>query len=121
MTTYFITGDRSMDPVTALEFLFMSLKSLPEDDQPSTGDVIYTGNLMAGIERAVRYLFFGVNVVSYSANDEGVPNFDESFKLMSESGDGVDRVLFIHSDPLGSHIGAAVMQNFDPAKVTILP
>lgn len=118
MTTFFITGDRSMDPVTAIEFLLVALHSLPEDARPATGDTVYTGNLATGVERAVRYLYYGVGVVNYSQTDDGKPDFAGLFALNAKD---FDRVLFIHSDPLGSHIGAAVMQNFDPAKVTILP
>lgn len=102
MTDIFITGDRSVDPLTAIP---MVLKAL-EHSGVQESDTLATGSMEFGIERAVRYLLRADQLV-YSTNDEGKPDFDGLFEVVAKT---FDKVVFVHSDPLASKIGASLVK-----------
>jgi len=114
MKTFYITGDRSMDPLAAAKIVSVLIQQLAEETK---GDLaIGTGNLLAGVERAVRFLVPEdvINVAEYSQTEDGNISFDEAFSLLEPS---TDQVIFIHMDPLSSHIGKALARTFPPEKI----
>lgn len=114
MTSYFITGDRSLDPITALNVLGVALRDRLQD-----GDTVYTGNLSTGIERAVRYAFLDATTMYYSQTDDDRPDFAGLFEIVNGT-PKIDRVLFIHPDPLASRIGSALVATVDPDKLEMV-
>lgn len=114
MKNFFITGDRSMDPLAAAKVVSVIIQKLVEETK---GDLaIGTGNLLAGVERAVRFLIPEevINVAEYSHTEDGELSFDEAFSLLEPS---TDEVIFLHMDPLSSHIGKALSRTFPPEKI----
>jgi hypothetical protein len=114
MTAYFITGDRALDPITALSALGVAVtKHLKADD------VVYTGSLRTGIERAVRYAFLDARVMNYSSTDDNRPDFTGLFEIVNADPD-IDKVLFVHPDPLASRVGAALVATVAPDKLEMM-
>lgn len=113
MTTFFITGDRSLDPLTALTLTLPVITEHVKD-----GDSVVTGSLPTGVERAVRYLFLQAGVMQYSSTDDDRPDFEGMFKIVNRT--DVDKVLFIHPDPLASRVGAALVATIDPDKLEMV-
>lgn len=116
MKKIFITGDRSMDPVLAVRVVDQVLRGLVSENH---GDLaIATGNLSAGVERAVRYLLPDqmANVFPYEHTEDGRVDFEEMFKdLGTES----DEIVFVHGDPSSSRIGKALFATVPSEKITM--
>jgi hypothetical protein len=114
MKKYFITGDRSMHPLAAAQIVDAVIKRLVLE---SNGDLaVGTGNLSQGVERAVRYIVPEqlINLVSYDHDDEGNVIWTPAFEAIAPT---TDEVIFIHQDPLSSHIGRALSAVFPPEKI----
>jgi hypothetical protein len=114
MKNIFITGDRSMDPMSAAKVVNTIIQQLILETQ---GDLaIGTGNLTHGVERAVRYMTpeQALNLVAYEPDDEGHILFEDIFKELEPI---TDEVIFLHMDPLSSHIGKALAFTFPPEKI----
>lgn len=114
----YITGDRSIDPLTSVSLVNIVLSKIHHAEMVEKGDGVrfMTGNSKTGIERAVRYLLPEpvVDVIHYDLNADGKPEFDESFKVVAPM---VTEVFFVHPDPLASRIGKALHQHVDSAKI----
>lgn len=118
MTTAYITGDRSIDPLTAALGAAALIKALVTKYDDLT---IVTGDAPTGFENAVAYLMKGSShliVKPRTFTDEGKPDFDAHNKDLASS--GVDLVCVIHGDPLGSNIVKSVMLNFPEDKVKMV-
>lgn len=114
MTTIYVTGDRSFEPLMAVQVVAAVLNTVI---QKTGGQLkIVTGNSPTGIERAVRYLVPDplVTVVDYSMN-EGKPDFLASMPTIKAEADGGAYV--IHLDPLNSRLAQAVSMSFAPELV----
>lgn len=114
MTKVYITGDRSMNPLLAVQVVHMTLVQVVADHGPDVE--LVTGASEGGIDRAVRYLVPNIMVAVPPLTDEGKPNFDELHKHLNET---VDKVFVLHTDPMSSKIAASVLQNFAPDKVEL--
>lgn len=101
---FFLTGDRSLDPVTSVAAAVQVIAALPVADVTD----VYTGDLN-GVERAVRYLLPGVNVIESLATDDGKPNLNERHERVRSL---VDGAVLIHPDPLDSRIYASLVEFF---------
>lgn len=108
-----ITGDRSMNPVLAVNVVAKVLQVLVENNPELYGHDFCAGDL-TGVERAVHYLLPTARLFRYGETDEGKPDFDGTYSILA--GD-VDRVVVLHSDPLVSSVAKAVMRNFPEDKV----
>lgn len=103
-TKVFITGDRSVDPVTAFGVTLPVLAGLVNSFGADVG--FATGSMNSGVERAVRYILPGVTEFPHVNTDEGYIDFDARHKQVIED---ADYVVFIHSDPLASRIGKSLV------------
>lgn len=116
--TLYITGDRSVDPLTAVQIVAgsLSILALENKGQPFA---IVTGNAPTGIERAVRYLIpaQAVKVFEREKTAEGKIDFDTQHTLIR---DDVDEAIVLHPQPLDSTIGKSVAKIFAPEKVRYL-
>jgi hypothetical protein len=113
MTSYFVTGDRGLDPLTAINETIRGLTQAgltPED-------TLYTGSFKTGIERAVRYLFPSVTEIVHSDTDEGYADLAGRDEIVTQT---VDRVVFIHSDPLASRIGRSLVDHITADKLVFV-
>jgi hypothetical protein len=104
MSTVFITGDRSLNPVIAANAVLSVISQLL-DQEPEIE--IGTGDLEGGVERAVRYFLPNAIEVKHNITDAGYVDFDERHKRVAGT---FDRVVFIHPDPLGSRIGKSLVE-----------
>lgn len=116
MKKFFITGDRSLSPIIAAKLVDAVIEDIISQHGTDIG--IGTGNLNKGVERAVRFLVpDGVcNVVPYDTDGNGNPDFVGTYRNLKENLEGVEAV-FIHMDPLSSHIGRALAEVFEPERV----
>lgn len=106
----FITGDRSIDPITAAVFVGQVLVALPEGTEVATGR-------LGGIEAAVRYLV--PDALIYGTADTSDESLDARHVAAA---DDVSRVLVLHGDPLESRIYRSVLRAWtDDDAVTLLP
>lgn len=115
----YITGDRSMDPLTSVTLVNVILTKIGHEisqipDVP--GARFVTGNSKSGIERAVRYMLPEpvLDVVSYDIGADDKPQFDTIHEILSPR---VDEVWFIHNDPLSSRIGKSLAKWIAPGKI----
>lgn len=113
----FITGDRSMDPLSSVSAVMVSLAKADEDGVVLDDADVFTDSYETGVSRAVRYLLVQAQTVDPNLTDEGYVDMDELYTRVSED---VDKVYFVHSDPLGSRIGAALVKNVSPDKLVIV-
>lgn len=114
MKTIYITGDRSLDPLTAALNAGAMLNMIAE--QQGTDISVITGDAPTGVENAVRYLFGAsekLTVVSRKVTDDK-PDHDEFHNRLKAS---VDEVYILHGAPLDSSITKSAMRVFDPDKV----
>lgn len=117
MSKIFITGDRSMNPLLAVNLVMALLNDCAKNGTIDVSNLIVcTGDAAFGVDRAVRYLVPNSLVAVTPLDNEGKPNYPELHKHLNES---VDKVFVLHSDPLVSRIAASVMQNFNPDKVVL--
>lgn len=115
--TIFITGDRSMDPFTAVQIAGVIIGKIHLEANAKQESLRFmTGNAKTGIERAVRYLIPEqvIDIVSYDINADGKPEFDEIHKIIATE---IDEVWFLHPDPLSSRIGKSLHQHFSHLKI----
>jgi hypothetical protein len=116
MKRIFITGDRSMPAFHAAGLVNAVIEDLVRQ---TGGDLaIGTGSCANGIERAVRFLVpdHAMNLAHYEMSEEGEINFESVFR---ELRDITDQVVFIHMDPLASHIGQALAKVFPEDMITM--
>lgn len=116
MKKIFITGDRSMAPFPAAGLVNAVLEDLVRQ---TNGDLaIGTGSCAVGIERAVRFLVpeHAMNIAAYERTEDGEVDFEGTFR---ELRDITDQVVFIHMDPLASHIGQALAKVFPPEMISM--
>lgn len=111
MTSYFITGDRSLDPITAFAVTYSSLATL----KLTREDTVFTGMFDTGVERAVRYLFPSAEVILHDVTADGHVDLDLRNKVILET---VDQVVFVHSDPFNSRIGRSLVDSIPAARLT---
>lgn len=117
MKRIFITGDRAMPAFQSAQVVNSVLQKLVEENN---GDLaVGTGTCANGIERAVRFLVpdEALNIASYELDPEGNIDFEGTFRLLEPV---TDEVVFLHLDPLASHIGRALTRTFPAEKVNIL-
>lgn len=116
MKRIYITGDRSMDPFVAAGAVNAVIQDLV---RINNGDLaVGTGTCSNGIERAVRFLVpdEALNLAHYGRTEDGDVDFESTFREL----EGVtDQVVFIHMDPLSSHIGRAITKVFPSEKVSM--
>lgn len=112
---FYITGDRSAHPLTAVQVVAATLANLAMENKGEPFAIV-TGNAPTGIESAVRYLVpkQACKVFERELNAEGKVDFDTQHILIK---DDVDEVVFLHTDPLGSTVGKSVAKIFDADKV----
>lgn len=118
MTTAYITGDRSINPLLAVMGAAALIKALSSKYDDLT---LVTGDAPTGFENALAYLYKGSDkliIKPRTLNDEGKPDFDAHNKALASS--GIDLVCVMHSDPLGSNIVKSVMANFPEDKVKMV-
>jgi hypothetical protein len=108
-----ITGDRSINPVAAVNVLAQVLQALTERFDGLHGRFIITGDL-PGVERAVQYLLPNVQTFAYPRSEDGRPNFDAAYEDLED-----DTVLavVIHPEPLTSNVAKAVFRHFPESRV----
>ena len=112
MTTIYLTGDRSVEPLSAVNVTAAVLQLIVEREGPNVK--IITGDAITGIERAVRYLLPLGAVLTVaerkpkSATNEK-PDFDEFHTRIKPL---VDAVYIVHGDPLVSSIAKSAMRVF---------
>jgi hypothetical protein len=100
MTKFFVTGDRSVDPMTSL---LMLTSGLEQAGFVSGQDSVATGTVEHGIERAARYL--GADTYTAGTESDGRTNWDvRHVQVVSD----FDKVLFVHLDPTSSTIGKSL-------------
>lgn len=120
MKKIYITGDRSIDPLTSVSLVNIVLTKIAHEQQvvhyEERGVRFVTGNSKTGIERGARYLLpeAATDVVHYDTNADGKPEFDEIHRILAPE---VDEVWFIHPDPLSSRIGKSLHQHFPIEKI----
>lgn len=117
MKNVYITGDRQMDSFAAAKIVNTVLKQVITE---TNGDLaVGTGTCAYGVERAVRFLVpdEACNIAPYSQDGDGTIDFEQAFALLEPS---TDLVVFIHMDPLSSHIGKALAATFPPEKIRML-
>lgn len=116
--TIYLTGDRALDPLTAVQVVAGALSILTLENKAQPFRVI-TGDAPTGIERAVRYLIpaQACKVFEREKLADGKVDFDTQHILIK---DDVDTVVFLHSDPLGSTVGKSVAKVFDFDKIRYL-
>jgi hypothetical protein len=119
MTTIYVTGDRSMDALTAFSItvtvIDQHMKAHPEGIRFMTGDAV------TGIERAVRYLIPEqfVSVLQREQDTEGHIDFDKTNALAAAE---ADYAVVIHPKPLDSRIAKSVAKIFqDAGKEALFP
>ena len=106
------TGDRRLHPLAAVSAVTAALNICIE--QHGLNLEFLVGDMKMGVERAARYLLPDADLFVYDQTAEGKPDFDSTFtRLIPE----VDVVIFIHTAPSTSHIGAALMRAFPPEKL----
>lgn len=117
MKKIYITGDRSMSAIAAVKVVFAVLKDIVENEGPGNF-AIGTGNCILGVERAVRYLVpeESMNLAAYEQDADGNVDFESTFRELEPL---TDVVIFLHMDPLSSHIGRALGAIFPPEKVVM--
>lgn len=116
MTTVFLTGDRSMNPLLAVSVAGQLLAEIGAANAIATltGNdpiAIATGD-NAGFERAIRDVLEGLGatptvVPTGTDPDTGKPAWDIRHEVVNAL---ADRVVFIHTDPLSSSLGASLMK-----------
>jgi hypothetical protein len=116
--TLYITGDRAINPLAAVNLVAGALSILTLENKAEPFAIV-TGNAPTGVERAVRYLIpaQAVKVFEREKTAEGKVDFDTQHTLIK---DDVDEVIFLHTEPLGSTIGKSVAKIFPPEKVRYL-
>lgn len=117
MTTIFLTGDRSMNPVIAIPAAVQiigevaatnAVAKLTEADEHFE---IVTGD-NSGFEQAVRLVLEGLGatlevVPTGTDPDTDKPAWDTRHEVVNAR---ADRVVFVHTDPLASSIGQSLMK-----------
>lgn len=117
MTKVFVTGDRSMDPLTAVAVTIAQLNKFAKVKGNGEKIEVYTGDFETGVERAVRYLIGDANVLFHDNDAEGHPDLDKLHKTAAET---VDYALMIHGDPLKSRIGKSLAGHFPGDKLILV-
>jgi len=118
MTTVYLTGDRSIDPLTAANLAAAAIQDLVHE---AHGDIEFvTGDAPSGIEKAVRYLVpeARLSVVTRQLDEDGRPNLDLAHEAIKAEHPGVVPVL-LHSAPLDSKIGASAVKVFGEEAVKL--
>lgn len=113
----YITGDRSIDPLAAVQIVAATIANVAVEAKKTNEPFsLVTGNAPQGIESAVRYLVpkQAVKVFEREKTVEGKVDFDTQHILIK---DDVDEVIFLHTDPLSSTVGKSVAKIFDADKV----
>lgn len=110
-----ITGDRSLHPLQAVSAVAAALNLTVE--QHGLDIEFLVGDMGFGVERAARYLLPQASLFVYDRDETtGKADLDSTYaRLIPE----VDGVVFIHTAPLTSHIGAALLGAFPPEKLFI--
>lgn len=117
MTTIFITGDRSVDPLSAVGATVQVVSQLvSEANEAGTELKFLTGSIPTGIERAVRYLL-DADEVPHVNTAEGYIDFDERHDRVAQV---ADKVVFLHGDPLNSRIGASLVGHIPANKLVFV-
>lgn len=116
MTTIFLTGDRSMNPLLAVQVAGQLVFEIAASNAIASlagaePIAIATGD-NAGFERAVRDVLEGLGatptVVPTGVNpDTDKPAWDTRHEVVNAL---ADRVVFVHTDPLSSSLGASLMK-----------
>lgn len=118
MTTVYVTGDRSINPLLAIMGVAALEKALAAKYEDLT---IVTGDAPTGVESALEFLHRGSDkliIKPRTLKDDGKPDFDAHNKELAAS--GVDVVAVLHGDPLGSNIVKSIMANFPEDKVKMV-
>lgn len=118
MYNIYITGDRSMAPMTAAFTVDRIIKSLLESAAiKGVEDVHFiTCNAPGGVEAAVRYLVPNdfLTVVKRNIGVDGHLDFDATNELIQMS---AQQVIVLHPDPMASRVTQSVARIFDPSIV----
>lgn len=117
MTKVFVTGDRSVDPVTAAMVTAAQIAKFIKIKGEGEKVEFYTGDFETGIERAVRYLVKDANVIFHDNDAEGHPDLEARHKIAAET---ADFALMIHPDPLKSRIGKSLAGHFPGDKLILV-
>lgn len=118
MKTIYVTGDRSVDPMSAVAGTANLLNYILYKEESDGSDITFvTGDAPRGIEKAMRYLAEAPGVLTVydrKMTDEGRPDFDEFHNRLASS---VDAVYILHTAPLESSITKSIMRVFPEDKV----
>lgn len=118
MKTFYLTGDRSIDPANAVAMVGKAVAQLHFENKGEELQFV-TGTEPGGVEFAARFVLpaGALNVVERPKTEEGWTNWDASHKdLVSK----VDAAVVLHGDPLASRIGKSVSDVFPEDKVRFL-
>lgn len=118
MKTFYITGDRAINPIVAAGMVGKALAQLTFENDGEAVRYI-TGNSGSGVEAAVQFIApkGALSVTERSLTPEGYTDWDASHKELAQM---VDGAIVLHGDPLGSRIGKSVTENFPEDKVRFI-
>lgn len=113
----FITGDRSLDPITALVAVDAMVQTLATEYPTLRGMDLLTGD-QGGVEAALRYLMPGVRVVPSTTLPSGKTDFDARH---GEALKDADVCWLFHTDPLASNIYKSAVKYWGDSSLRLLP
>lgn len=111
-----ISGDRSINPIIALQVVSASIIRLLSDLDLSPSAVTFVSGLDRGVEAALRFVLLGnglnAEIFEFAgkAKDYGVAVRDL----------GVTKVVFIHTSPESSHLYQALSGTFNDDEFELL-
>jgi hypothetical protein len=107
----FLTGDRSLHPVVAVNAVYEVLTHLdqfvPEGTEDGTVDIV-TSNAPHGVDAAVRFL---LGAIGSEALVVDAGHTDDDLRLAHETAkaDGAEVAIVLHGDPLTSHVARSAL------------
>lgn len=119
MTTYFVTGDRALDPAAAVIAAMNVLASLTWKAVTEGSEVprVATGD-QPGFEAAVRYLLPTAQVFEAETGSDGKPDFDARHVLAALT---CDKALVVHGEPFESNIYRSMIKYWADDALEVLP
>lgn len=118
MKTFYLTGDRSIDPANAVAIVGKAVAQLHFENKGEELAFV-TGTEPGGVEFAARFIIptGALTVIERPKAPEGWTNWDKSHATIEPT---VDAAVVLHGDPLASRIGKSVSDNFPPEKIRFL-
>lgn len=116
--TFYLTGDRSLDPANSVALAGKAVAQLLIENAGEPVSFL-TGNSPSGVEAAIRFIVPAshLTVLERGTTPEGYVDFDTVHEKIKEI---ADSAIVLHGDPLGSRIGQSVSKVFPEDKVRFL-